>query len=306
MMNRREFISLTGLASATLATPAVLRKAADTSNSPGSFDFVFFTDTHIQPELAAAEGCAMAFRKIRSQNPVFAIQGGDHVFDATDATRTRSETLFDLYTRTEQTLGMEIHHTIGNHDVFGLSTANEKSDPEYGKRMYEDRMGRTYYSFDRQGYHFIILDSIQITNERSYEARIDAVQLDWLAKDLGALPRSTPVIVVTHVPLVTGAISYGPPSPDKVGKIFVLNAYEVMPLFQQHNVLGVFQGHTHINEVVTFRGIPYITCGAVCGNWWHGPRWGTPEGFTIVSLRNGVCTWRYETYGFKSIDPIKS
>jgi 3',5'-cyclic-AMP phosphodiesterase len=41
----------------------------------------------------------------------------------------------------------------------------------------------------------------------------------------------------------------------------------------------------------------------VSGNWWHGPRWGTPEGFTIVSLRDGVCAWRYETYGFKSVDP---
>jgi Icc protein len=55
--------------------------------------------------------------------------------------------------------------------------------------------------------------------------------------------------------------------------------------------------------VVSFHGIQYVTSGAVCGNWWHGTRLGTPEGFTVVSLRNGKLTCRYETYGFKSIDP---
>jgi Icc protein len=302
-MNRRAFIALAGLTSASYAVPSPLRAATATQEPPGSFDFVFFTDTHIEPELAAPEGCAMAFRKIRSLNPAFAIQGGDHVFDAAGVPLARATNLFDLYARTEQTLGMTIHHTIGNHDVFRLAAANGQSDPEYGKRMYEDRFGRTYYSFDHRGYHFIILDSIQITATDSYEGRIDAAQLHWLAQDLAALSPGAPVAVITHVPLVTGAVSYGPSRPDKIGKISIVNAWEVLPLLEQRNILGVFQGHTHINEVVTFRGISYISCGAVCGNWWHGPRWGTPEGFTVVLMRDGKCTWRYETYGFQSIDP---
>jgi hypothetical protein len=49
-------------------------------------------------------------------------------------------------------------------------------------------------------------------------------------------------------------------------------------------VLAVLQGHTHINEVATFKG---ISCGAVSGNWWHGTRQGTPDVFTVVSPRNG-------------------
>jgi hypothetical protein len=46
-----------------------------------------------------------------------------------------------------------------------------------------------------------------------------------------------------------------------------------------------------------------MTGGAVCGNWWHGSRMGFPEGFTVVSLREGKISARYETYGFKSVDP---
>jgi hypothetical protein len=152
-----------------------------------------------------------------------------------------------------------------------------------------------------------VLDSIQIIDEgsgdRSWEARVDAPQLAWLAKDLGAVPAATPVIVIVHVPLVTGSASYTQPRTGKSDQGFVMNAYEVLPLFAGHNVLAVMQGHTHINEVVTFNGIQYATRGAVCGNWWHGTRLGTPEGFTVVSLKEGKIDWRYETYGFHSIDP---
>jgi 3',5'-cyclic-AMP phosphodiesterase len=301
-MIRRDFIRMAALSCAS----AVTLQGEATVPGANSFDFVFFTDTHIEPELNAAGGCAMALRKIRSLNPAFAIQGGDHIFDAMSASRSRATDLFDLYSRTEEVLGMTVHHTLGNHDVFAIAAADGRLLPEYGKEMYEKRFGRTYYSFDARGYHFIVLDSIQITQGQSYEGRIDDDQLHWLAGDLSARPLSQPVIVITHIPLVTGANAYGPARPDKAGKVSVVNAWQVLPLLEKHNVLGVFQGHTHINEVVTFRGISYISCGAVCGNWWHGPRWGTPEGFTVVSLREGKCSWRYETYGFQSIDRVAS
>lgn len=272
-MNRREFISRAGLAIASTALPAAEPHSAQVHAPPGSFDFVFMTDTHIRPELAAADGCAMAISKIRSLNPAFVIQGGDHIDDALGATHTFTSSLFDLYTRTEQALRMQVYHKIVNHDVFGVSTAAFHSDPAYGKRMYEDRFGGMYFAFDHGGYHFVILDSIRITDNLSYEARIDSKQLEWLTKNLASLPTDVPVILVSHVPLVMGALSYSPPREDSIGKISVLNAWQVLPLLETRNVPAVFQGHTHINEVVSFRNIPFVSCGAVCGNWWHGSRW---------------------------------
>jgi len=59
----------------------------------------------------------------------------------------------------------------------------------------------------------------------------------------------------------------------------------------------------HVNENTTYKGTQFIIGGAVCGNWWHGPRMGFLEGFTVVSLREGKISTRYETYGFKSVDP---
>jgi 3',5'-cyclic-AMP phosphodiesterase len=235
------------------------------------------------------------------------VMGGDHVYDALSVDHTRASTVFDLYQKTQQSLEMPLHHAIGNHDVFGVSTKSGASpaDPGFGKKMYEDRVGRTYYSFDHKGWHFFVLDSIQPTEDRMWEARIDEKQLAWLKEDLAHAGEKTPIIGVTHVPLVTAFATYANDvvAPQKYNTLTVANAPQVVAAFEGHNVVAVLQGHTHVNEVVLHNNTQYITGGAVCGNWWHGLRMGFPEGFTVVSVRDGKISTRYETYGFKSVDP---
>jgi Icc protein len=320
--DRRKFLKTLAAAGAAAAFPgipllhqgvanasAAAATAAKPQPAPESFDFVFFTDTHIQPELDAAHGCQMAFAKIAAAKPEFAICGGDLVFDALGVSRTRADMLFDLYQHTEATIQAPLHHAIGNHDLYGVLTKSgaTPTDPGYGKKLFEDRIGtRTYYSFDHRGYHFIVLDSIFPTPDRLWEGRIDDAQLQWLAQDLAALPPTAPIIVVSHVPLITGYLAYGP-KPDgtpRYDTVNVANSADVIALFAKHNVLAVLQGHLHINELVDYKKCQYVCCGAVCGNWWHGPRLDFPEGFTIVSLREGKISWRYETYGFQSVAPL--
>jgi Icc protein len=310
--DRRKLLKTLAAVGAVSAFPASpwLNLAAADPKPPGSFDFAFFTDTHIQPELDAAHGCAMAFAKIGAAKPDFAICGGDLVYDVMSEGRPRADTLFDLYQRTEDRLKMPLHHTIGNHDVFGILTKSgvEPTDPGYGKKMYEDRIGvRTYYSFDHKGYHFVVLDSISPTPDRLWEARVDDAQLRWLGDDLSRIESRTPVVVITHVPLITGYLAYGP-NPDgttRYATACVANSSDVIARFEGRNILAVLQGHLHINELVNYKNCQYVCCGAVCGNWWHGPRLAFPEGYTLVHLRDGKITWQYETYGFKSVDPHK-
>ncbi len=101
------------------------------------------------------------------------------------------------------------------------------------------------------------------------------------------------------MPLATSfALYMAPAQGSGYNTLSVSNAYQIFPLFAGKNVLGVLQGHTHINERVEWNGVQYLTSGAVCGNWWQGIRMGTPEGFTVCTVRNGKLTTRYETYGF--------
>jgi 3',5'-cyclic-AMP phosphodiesterase len=319
-LDRRRFLQTLGAAGAALAVPgaaeslvaAPLARAtaarADAKYEP--LDFVFFTDTHIQPELDAAKGCDMCFAQIAAAKPEFAIMGGDHVFDALGVSPARAKLVFDLYANSAKALGMPVYQTIGNHDAYGVLTQSgvAPTDPLYGKKMYEDIFGKTYYSFDRKGYHFVVLDSIQPTPDRLWEARIDDEQLDWLRADLKKLAPGAPVIGVVHCPMVTAFGTYAQiiAAGQKYNTLTVANTPDVLDIFDTANVIAVLQGHTHINEVVDYKTTRYITSGAVCGNWWRGPRMGTPEGYSMIRVRDGKVSAHYETYGFKSIAPTKS
>lgn len=319
-MDRRHFLSLSAAAAAASALPVRAEPVA----KAGSLRVVFLTDTHNQPELRANEGTALAMRKIRSLKPDLCLQGGDHVMDMTSVPRERSLMLLDEYEKTQHILdGIPVEHVIGNHDVFGRSPESgvSMSDPMYGKKAFEQRFSsRTYRSFDRAGYHFVLLDSIQITPEREFDAMIDPAQIEWLRSDLARTPAVTPIVVATHVPLVSAAPQYSPNDGEAVKAMqqqvlanlhgfLVGNSLETISCFEGHRVIAVLQGHTHINETVWWRNTPYITSGAVCGNWWRGSRWGTPEGFTVLELSDGAAHWRYETYGWRNAaptpDPLK-
>lgn len=302
-MNRRGFLSMMGGTAAAAALPWGDR--AFGAGPANEFSFIFLTDCHEQPELEGVHGTDLAMQEARKIKADFAIQGGDHVFDALGVSKDRATQLFDQYGKTEQDLGLKVHHTIGNHDCFGVYTASgvPTTDPAYGKKMYADRFGPTYYSFEHKGVHFVILDSIGITPDRFYEARMDDDQLAWLGKELAGVPTGQPIVVVTHIPLVTALPSYTIPTPQAAHGNGFVNGPAAIKLFEGHNVLAVLQGHTHVNEEVVWHGVPYLTSGAVCGNWWHGIRMGTPEGFTVVTIAGGKLSTRYVPTGFKSVAP---
>lgn len=303
LTDRRKFLSYAAAAGAAALVAPVSLLAAP----PQDFSFLFVTDTHLQPELHGVVGCDMAFRRARTIHADFAIQGGDHVFDALAVPRARLMELFRQYDDTAQQLSLKTYHTIGNHDVVGVYPASGQNpgDADYGKSYFQQHIGPLYQSFDHKGVHFIVLDSIGITPERGYCGLIDAEQLRWLQADLAMQSAAQPIVLVSHIPLISAYGQFLPPvaKPAKYNSLTVSNAYEVVALFAGHNVLGVLQGHLHSNERVEFRGVQYLTCGAVCGDWWKGSHLGTPEGFTVCTVRGGKLLTRYETYGFQAAAP---
>lgn len=277
---------------------AALAAAQNPKTASARFTFVHVTDLHIQPELRAAERCRACLAAINRERPEFVIAGGDLVFDALAVPRERAKLLFGLYQDTVKRLEAPLHNTLGNHDVFGLyeQSGVMPSHVDYGKKMYEDRIGRRYYSFDVQGWHFVVLDSVGLTRDRLYLGEIDEEQIDWLRGDLAAAGKATPVVVVTHIPLSTGVLQWMMPKHDH-RRIVVNNAAEVLELLHQYNVKAVLQGHTHICETLQYRGCQYITSGSVCGESWKGPKWGVhPEGFGVLRVDGESIGWSYRTY----------
>ncbi len=312
-MNRRRFLSSLGQCGAAGLLGASELSLAAPARHAGDFSFVFFTDTHIQPELDAAKGCAMCFDNFHHWPADFAICGGDLVYDAAAADGTRANSLFDLYKHTSVAIPYPVHYTIGNHDLYGVLNKSgvAPTDPQYGKKAFSDRYGPTYYSFDHKDWHFIVLDSIRLHADRSWTGELGEEQIAWLQADLNAAGHSRPIIVVTHVPLVTGAISYvsheewrsrTPNLGALIDSLMVTDASAAIQAMLGYNVRAVLQGHTHVNEDITFRGLRFITSGAVCGNWWKGIRAGSAEGFTTIRCTpDGRIEPAYRTYGFQSV-----
>ena len=313
-MLRRNFLRQ---AFALAATPGAAHLSLPTGRLPSSrleaqrlpkldptrdFDFVFFNDTHLEPELGAVKGCAQCFNQINEAQPEFCIAGGDQVFDICEQDLTRARTLFKLYRQTEAELACPVYHTIGNHDVIGLNQRSpiEPGDPEYGKKLYQDNFGKLYYSFDHKGWHFVVLDSIGIEYYKIFSPHFDGEQLGWLENDLAAVGPDRQVIVVTHVPIasVLGSLS----SDGGAGPI-VGNAYAVHSILARHKVKLVLQGHLHICETSMYRGTEYLIGGAVSGFWWKGKMEdGSSEGYTLCQVRGAEVFTSYITYPWIAAD----
>lgn len=303
-MNRRNFLRGSGLAAAGCAlgggrVEAQERRRAQ-SFSTGSFTFAFFTDVHIEPEMDAPQGTALAMELMNASDAEFAICGGDHVFDALRAHKERILEQYELYAQAQQTLRLPVYHLLGNHDVAGLETGMSSHDVIFGKALFEKTFNtRTYYSFRHKGVNFIVLDSIMVKG-RDWLPAIDIDQAAWLERVLAATV-SMPSIVISHVPLATSMANYAPGSNNKVYAP-VLNSDVIIPMLEHYNVIALLQGHTHIVESVHRHGIQYMSGGAVCGNWWKGMQFGDCEGVTLVTVDNGTVTSRYVPTGFVSID----
>lgn len=273
------------------------------ASSASQFSFAFLTDLHIQPERHAAQGVLQAIDTINQLNPDFVITGGDLIMDALGQQYSRADSLYSLYKETMKNLRAPLYNTIGNHELYGLyiSSGADTAHPEFGKKMFEKRLSKTYYSFNHKGWHFVVLDAIGTTPDRQYYGLIDDVQLKWLEADLEA-NKELPTVVSMHIPLYTLSLqineSYAAPiSRSEV----VTNSRAVREILEKYKVKMVMQGHEHFLEDLYYNGIHYVTGGAVCSAWWTGPNHGLEEGFLLLTVKGEDISWKYIDYGWNAV-----
>ncbi|MBD3179432.1 MAG: hypothetical protein GF417_07370, partial [Candidatus Latescibacteria bacterium] len=238
------------------------------SGDKSGFSFAFLADIHVQPELGAMRGFEKAVNLVNRMDPDFVITGGDLIMDALEVSYGRADTLYRIYRDISGRLRMPVHNTMGNHEILGWYDGSpvSPSHPHFGKKIYEERLGRRFYSFDHGGWHFIIIDSIERGEEGGYIGKVNGDQMEWIREDLSGVDRGTPIAVSTHIPVVSvmPQLREGPGagiSPSEV----IVNSREVLELFSGHNLKLVLQGHLHLVEEIRVRGTTFITAGAVSG-----------------------------------------
>ncbi len=270
-----------------------------------SFSFVFMTDIHLQHELNAVDGLNQAIDSINKINPDFVITGGDQIMDALGVSYNEATAAYNLYLDEMKNLNAPVYNTLGNHDIFGVYSNDESilNNAEYGEKMFEKRLGKSYQSFEHKGWKFIILNTIEENENKKYHGLIDAEQMEWIKEELSKTDKNTPLVISTHFPFISAYNQLSNERTVASSKSWIIdNSKEVLSLFKDYNLKLVLQGHLHIREDIMINGVRYITGGAVSANWWKGPYQGVEEGFLkITAYKNSIDT-EYIDYGWEAVN----
>lgn len=222
-----------------------------------------------------------------------------------------------LNTINSQIKNLQIFHTMGNHD----NDFQTRSDYDAAVK-YVDQICPTYYSFNIGKVHYVVMDDIDCssydgTESRNYVKSLSAEQLDWLAKDLSHVDKTTPVVVAMHA-----QVFYPTTSGFKIDHDPV-NTQRLFDILDGYTVRFV-TGHTHklFNvtpdaPIVDGHNFREYNSGSVCASWWwsgnltpgiHIGTDGTPGGYGIwdVTGTDFQCLYKStgwpEEYQFRSYD----
>lgn len=266
-------------------------------NKTGKIRFAFLTDIHIKPELVAEKGMAQAFHHAQSLKSKvdFIINGGDCIWDSLEADKQKTQSQWELYhSILKKENSLPVYHCIGNHDVWGWFIKENKpeTDKLYGKQWAVETLelpGR-YYSFVKNNWLFIVLDSTQINPEGGYIAYIDPQQLQWLQQQLEQ-SKDKFVCIVSHIPVLSICAGLFFNKTETNGDLKIqrnlmhTDFISLKKLFAGHpNIKVCLSGHIHLQDELDYLGVKYYCNGAVSGNWWKGSFQEFAPAYAVIEL----------------------
>ncbi|MCH2203310.1 MAG: metallophosphoesterase [Fuerstiella sp.] len=206
---------------------------------------------------------AQAAKQFQTEKPDFLATLGD-LIDAAEEVETELGYLKRI-TREMDKIKLPKHYVLGNHCVDTLTK---------GEFLAGTGQSKSYYSFDRKGIHFVVLDACFRSDGVAYQRKnfdwtdpnIEEREVEWLKQDLASTHKKT--IVLVHQRL------------DVAGPYGIKNANQVRKILEDSGkVLAVFQGHSHENEHQLIGDIHYCTLMAMVEGSFEAS-----NGFSIASV----------------------
>jgi 3',5'-cyclic AMP phosphodiesterase CpdA len=196
---------------------------------PSDFSFVQISDSHIgfnkpaNPDVAGTLQAAIGKINAIPNAPSFVLHTGDlsHLAQAEE---------FDTLDQMLKTVRTDrIFYVPGEHDVLN------DNGKQYLQRYGKGTKGNGWYSFDKNGVHFIGLVNVVDTAEGGLGVLGDA-QLEWLKDDLKGLSNSTPIVVFAHIPLWAVYPQWGWGTRD---------SEQALTCLRRFGSVSVLNGHIH-------------------------------------------------------------
>ena len=138
-------------------------------------------------------------------------------------------------------------NVAGNHDLIHMNRED--------LCHFWQRSGPLYYSFDRAGWHFVVLHTLE---RQDVDVRVPDTQIAWLRDDLAAT--KAPTIVLMHHSASEQDVEDSRWWPGRPHMALVKERAELRQVFEQSGrVRAVLNGHLHWNHLDVIAGIPYVT-----------------------------------------------
>jgi len=306
---RRRFLARAGAASVGAAAVASPGVALAHPGRGRAVRILHFTDAHVTPGIPRSEPETKRALKLGLRyDPDLVLQSGDAIYDALYASKADVDAQWAAHQRIYRGIRTPVAHAVGNHDCW--SGPGSEAHPDGGKVQTLRELGlrSAYYSLRLGDWKLIVLDSIELLGGGAYVGRLGDEQTAWLERELRTTPRSTHIVLASHIPIQT-ALPFTDSSLRQADGSFLVpggwgvhsDTPELNDLFLRHlNVQLALSGHNHVRDDITYNTLRFANGGAVSGNWWDEADPGyrdTPAGFAIVDLfRDGSSEIRFLSY----------
>jgi 3',5'-cyclic AMP phosphodiesterase CpdA len=276
-----------------------------TSAAKPALRVAHITDVHLKDKFDAPARFTRCLHHLQQQTPKvdMVLNGGDLVFDMN---KENIGTINDQWKLVQNIMknecSLSVHYCLGNHDIWWYE--DDKGQAIYGKKYALDKLQlvKPYYSMVENGWKIIVLDSVHLDIDNTwYIGKLGDEQLNWLSDELKAADANMPVMVMSHIPILTALLMI---EDDIVNKWTMLggdmhtDTAKIINLFYQHpNVKLCVSGHLHMRDKVVYNNVTYLCNGAVSGAWWEGNRRETAPGYGLIDLyADGTFDEKYVNY----------
>ena len=221
------------------------------------------TDLHFGPEARysgklrkmthLAEGLAREFVRLMNDDtvPDGVVNLGD---DIEDESREADLQRYGACQAILRQAKAPLVNVAGNHDLIHLN--RDDLNRIWG------RSGPLYYSLDVQGWHLVVLHTIE---RADLDVRIPEAQLEWLRADLAAA--TAPIVVLMHHSASEQSLDDSRWWPGRSHLALVKERRELRGIFERSGrVRLVMNGHLHWNHFDVVAGIPYVTVQSLIEN----------------------------------------
>ncbi len=224
-LDRRDFLKLAGLGTAVLVLgPDHLAGAASGKMGEDDFMFVQMSDTHwgftgpkVNPDATGTLKKAIAAVNSLESQPDFIMFTGD-LTHTTDDPKERRKRMTEVRDIIGELKVKNIKLMPGEHDA-GLDNGE----------AFQEFFGKTHYTFDHKGVHFIVIDNVSDPT-----SSIGDAQLQWLSEALKPLDKESRIVVFTHRPLFDLYPQWDWWTRDGAKAVELLTPYKYVTVFYGH------------------------------------------------------------------------